>query len=87
MKIVTVHTLGRAIRPGMFYRQSDRPLQVRTTRPLPKELDQVTRKAQRRAQIEEYAPNPKAAQAYREKGGSLEDKMTSLEDKDKYKIR
>ena len=37
----------------------------------------------KRAQMEDHAPNPKAAQAYREKGGSLEDKMTSPQDKDK----
>ncbi|KAL4359122.1 hypothetical protein AHAS_Ahas08G0045800 [Arachis hypogaea] len=41
-----VHTLGRAVRPGMFYRQIDRPLRVRTTRPLLKEFGQATRKAQ-----------------------------------------
>ena len=54
-------------------------------RPLLKELGQIDRKAQKGAQLKEYDQNPKASQAYREKDGSLEDKLTSLKDKIKIK--
>ena len=51
-----VYTLGRAVRPGMFYRQSDRPLQVRTTQPLLKELGQLAKGAQSRPKTKEHSP-------------------------------
>ena len=48
---------------------------------LRKKLGQIDRKAQRRAQLKEHDPDPKAAQADRDKGGSTEDKLTSTKGK------
>ena len=80
----TVHTLGQAVRPGMF---SNKPTNLfRPDYPTSSQRARPNRqRSPKQAQNEGTQPNLKAAKAQKDKGGSLEDKMTSL--KDKIKIR